>query len=146
MASIRFYRCVNCNASPASILVAAMPSDFDHERLHYLRQAVKLGSIRGAAERLNVNPSTVSRQIALLEKQVSTTLLERYGRGVRATEAGQLLVDYAGIQDSARKDTLAKLADLKTLKRATSSLSPARAISAICSAGRFRNFAGDFPI
>ena len=94
-----------------------MPSDFDHERLHYLRQAVKLGSIRGAAERLNVNPSTVSRQIALLEKQVSTTLLERYGRGVRATEAGQLLVEYAGIQDSARKDTLAKLADLKTLKR-----------------------------
>ena len=94
-----------------------MPSDFDQERLHYLRQAVRLGSIRSAAERLNVNPSTVSRQIALLEKQVSTTLLERYGRGVRATEAGQLLVEYAGIQDSARKDTLAKLADLKTLKR-----------------------------
>lgn len=94
-----------------------MPSDFDHERLRYLRQAVKFGSIRGAAEQLNVNPSTVSRQIALLETQVATTLLERFGRGVRATEAGQLLVEYARIQDSAREDTLAKLGDLKTLKR-----------------------------
>ena len=80
MAKSGFYRCINRNASPSTILIVAMPSDFDQERLHYLRQAVRLGSIRGAAERLNVNPSTVSRQIALLEKQVSTTLLERYGR------------------------------------------------------------------
>lgn len=93
-----------------------MAPDFDHERLHYLREAVRLGSNRRAAERLNVNPSTVSRQIALLEKEVSSTLLERFGRGVRATEAGQLLVEYARIQNSAREDTLAKLADLKTLK------------------------------
>ena len=94
-----------------------MPPDLDHQRLHCLREAVRFGSIRGAAERLNVNPSTVSRQIALLEKELSTALLERFGRGVRATEAGQLLVEYAHIQDSTRKDTLAKLADLKALKR-----------------------------
>jgi DNA-binding transcriptional LysR family regulator len=93
-----------------------MVSDFDHERLQYLREAVRLGSIRGAAERLKVNPSTVSRQVALLEKQVASNLLERFGRGVRATEAGQLLVEYARLQHSAREDTLAKLAGLKTLK------------------------------
>ena len=93
-----------------------MAAVFDHERLHYLREAVRLGSIRGAAERLNVNPSTVSRQIALLEREVASPLLERFGRGVRATEAGQLLVEYARIQNSAREDTLAKLADLKSLK------------------------------
>jgi DNA-binding transcriptional LysR family regulator len=77
-----------------------MASDFDHERLHYLREAVRLGSIRGAAERLNVNASTVSRQIALLEKQVSSTLLERFGRGVRATQAGQLLVHKSALSTS----------------------------------------------
>jgi DNA-binding transcriptional LysR family regulator len=93
-----------------------MVSDFDHEGLQYLREAVRLGSIRRAAERMNVNPSTVSRQVALLEKQVSSTLLERFGRGVRATEAGQLLVEYARLQLTAREDTLAKLAGLKTLK------------------------------
>jgi DNA-binding transcriptional LysR family regulator len=93
-----------------------MASEFDHERLHYLREAVSLGSIRGAAERLNVNPSTVSRQIAMLERQVASPLLERLGRGVRATEAGQLLVEYARLQTSARDDTLAKLAELKALK------------------------------
>jgi DNA-binding transcriptional LysR family regulator len=107
-----FYRCALCNG----YWEPPMGSDFDHERLHYLREAVRLGSIRGAAERLNVNPSTVSRQIALLEHEVSSTLLERFGKGVRATEAGQLLVEYARIQNSAREDTLAKLADLKTLK------------------------------
>jgi DNA-binding transcriptional LysR family regulator len=91
-------------------------SDFDQERLHYLHEAVRLGSIRRAAELLNVNPSTVSRQIALLERQVSSPLLERFGRGVRATEAGQLLVEYARHQRSARDDTLARLAELKTLR------------------------------
>src|SRR3569832_2158143 len=98
MALSRFYRCVIGNRRFARNC-RPMPSDFDHERLRYLRQAVKFGSIRGAAERLNVNASTVSRQIALLEKQVSTMLLERFGRGVRATEAGLLLAEYARIQD-----------------------------------------------
>jgi DNA-binding transcriptional LysR family regulator len=111
MAVTRLYRCEFRNSPEA-----AMAADFDHERLHYLREAIRLGSIRGAADRLNVNPSTVSRQIALLEKEVASTLLERFGKGVRATEAGQLLVEYARIQSSAREDTLAKLADLKTLK------------------------------
>lgn len=93
-----------------------MASDFDHEHLSCLSEAVRLGSVRRAAERLNVNASTVSRQIALLERQVSAPLLERFGRGVRATEAGQLLVEYARQRSSARDDTLARLAELKTLK------------------------------
>ncbi len=122
-----------------------MASDFDHERLLYLREAVRLGSIRAAAERLNVNPSTVSRQIALLEKQVSSTLLERFGRGVRATEAGQLLVEYARIQNSAREDTLARLADLKTLKRGHIELSTGEGYIGDLLGGPLQEFCERFP-
>ena len=56
--------------------------------------ACEEGTIRGAAERLGIEPSTVSRQISALEHSLSMTLAERGRRGVQPTEAGRLLVDF----------------------------------------------------
>jgi DNA-binding transcriptional LysR family regulator len=56
---------------------------------------VRLGSIRAAAEALNVAPSAVSRQIAELEANCNSLLLERLPRGVVPTEAGQLVAEHA---------------------------------------------------
>jgi len=66
----------------------------DDRRIRYLYEAVQAGSIRAGADRLNMNPSVVSRQIAQLEAELVITLLERHGRGVKPTEAGAVLVDY----------------------------------------------------
>jgi len=55
--------------------------------------AVQAGTVRGAAEVLGVEPSTVSRAIAGLERQLATTLIERGRRGVQLTEAGALMQD-----------------------------------------------------
>jgi DNA-binding transcriptional LysR family regulator len=63
-------------------------------RLRYLFEAVRLGGIRVAADSLNVAPSVVSRQIALLEKAVRMPLLETNRRGAKPTEAGEVLVTY----------------------------------------------------
>lgn len=55
----------------------------------------KSGSIRKAAELLDVAPSSVSRKVALLEQQMGTTLLERTSNGVSLTHAGAMVAEYA---------------------------------------------------
>lgn len=56
--------------------------------------AIAAGTIRSAAERLGLEPSTVSRNISALEIATSTALLERGRNGVRPTEAGVLLFEH----------------------------------------------------
>lgn len=59
--------------------------------LRYFYQVARLGSIRRASEQLNVAASAISRQIGLLEHEVGQPLLERLPRGVRLTEAGEIM-------------------------------------------------------
>lgn len=63
-------------------------------RILYFFEAVRLGSVRAAADSLNVAPSAVSRHIAQLEQELSAPLMERHRRGVRPTEAGERVLDY----------------------------------------------------
>lgn len=55
----------------------------------------RLGSVSGAADELHLTQPAVSIQIAALEESARTPLLERTGRGVRLTRAGELLDGYA---------------------------------------------------
>ncbi|WP_454337731.1 LysR family transcriptional regulator [Streptomyces glaucescens] len=63
--------------------------------MQVLRAVVGTGSVTAAAARLGYTPSAVSQQIAALEKEAGTELLERVGRGVRPTAAGVLLTEHA---------------------------------------------------
>jgi DNA-binding transcriptional LysR family regulator len=83
----------------------------------YLFEAVRLGSIRAAADVLNVNASVISRQIASLEEAIGVALIERLGRGIRATEAGELLVQRQRQWIADQDDTIAKLREIQGLKR-----------------------------
>lgn len=59
-------------------------------------QAVaRLGSVSLAADELHLSQSAVSIQIASLEVAARAPLVVRTGRGVRLTEAGELLLTYA---------------------------------------------------
>ena len=60
----------------------------------YFHEAAKLGSIRRASEALNVSPSSVSRQILVLERMFGTSLFERSASGVGLTHAGKLVDDF----------------------------------------------------
>ena len=53
------------------------------------------GSIRRAAERLNIAPSAISRKIAGIEARLGVALLDRSAQGVRLTDAGELLREHA---------------------------------------------------
>ncbi|MEU1630019.1 LysR family transcriptional regulator [Streptomyces sp. NPDC020096] len=68
----------------------------DLGRLRALHAVHTHGSVGAAATALGYTPSAVSQQIAKLERETRTTLLERQGRGVALTDAAQLLVTTAG--------------------------------------------------
>jgi len=61
-------------------------------RLRMLREVASRGTLAAAAEALFMTPSAVSQQMAVLERETGSQLLERHGRGVRLTEAGTQLV------------------------------------------------------
>ena len=73
------------------------------ERLDYFLSAVRCGSFTRAAQECGVVPSTISQQIASLEKEVGFSLFARKGRGVVLTRQGELFYQKAqGLQTEYR--------------------------------------------
>src|SRR5213596_2516765 len=64
----------------------------DVRRMRVLREVAVRGSFSAAAEALSFTQSAVSQQIAALEREAGTILVQRNARGVRLTEAGAALV------------------------------------------------------
>jgi DNA-binding transcriptional LysR family regulator len=76
----------------------------DVKRLRVLREVAAHGSFSAAAEALAYTQSAVSQQIAALEREAGTVLVDRNARGVKLTDAGEALVRHADA-------ILARLAD-----------------------------------
>lgn len=91
-------------------------SGFSMGHLRYLHEAVRLSGIRAAADFLNVAPSAVSRQIALLEKAARTPLLETNRRGAKPTDAGLILLDYYREHLSREEALMSKLGGILGLQ------------------------------
>lgn len=64
-------------------------------RLQLLVAVREYGTVTGAAEALHRTPSGVSKQLKELAHELDVDLLERHGRRVRLTPAGQRLVTHA---------------------------------------------------
>lgn len=67
--------------------------NLDH--LDTFRLVISRGSFSGAADALGLSQPAVSLQIRQLEQSLQTRLIERTGRGVRATAAGQALLEHS---------------------------------------------------
>ena len=63
--------------------------------LIYVDAVARHGSIRKAADALNVASSALNRQILDLEQDLGSALFERLPRGVRLTAAGEIFLAYA---------------------------------------------------
>lgn len=64
-------------------------------QLHYLVAVVDAGSFSAAADQIHVAQPALSRQIAMLEEQLSLRLLNRSRKGVTLTEGGIRLYNMA---------------------------------------------------
>ncbi len=94
----------------------------DPKHIAAFSAAAHYGSLRGAAEALTLEPSTVSRSISALEKHLGAQLLERRSKGVQLTEAGHLLLGFLRRQ-SAELDLLQSQFDaLRDMQRGTIAL------------------------
>ena len=67
--------------------------DISLGRIRSFLAVAEHGSIRRAATALDIQNSTISRQIRIMEERVGVSLFERHGSGVRPTVAGQRLVE-----------------------------------------------------
>ena len=88
---------------------SSMDDRLDARRARYFMQVLESGSVRGAAEILGMDPSAVSRAIGVLERECGSRLLERRGRGVRATDAGELLASFLRRQHTHKQHLFAQL-------------------------------------
>jgi DNA-binding transcriptional LysR family regulator len=84
-------------------------------RLQLLREISRRGSIKAAAEAMQITPSAVSQQLAILEREAGVELLEKSGRRVRLTDAGLRLVRHA---DTITGAIVAAEADLASMQSA----------------------------
>src|SRR3569833_1602636 len=67
----------------------------DVRRMRVLREVAMRGSFSATNKTLSFTQSAVSQQIAALEREAGTVLVQRNARGVRLTEAGEALVRHA---------------------------------------------------
>lgn len=113
----------------------------DARRLRVLHEVGRRGSFSAAADALGYTQPAISRQIALLEQETGTTLLERHPGGARLTDAGELLVRHAeGILARLKdaEDELGELLGLQSGRLRMSTITSAAATIMPLAIGEFR--------
>src|SRR5690349_19631342 len=108
-------------------------------------ETVRAGSIRKASEALGVAPSSVSRHIAILERQIGTALFERRADGVELTHAGTLVAEFIGKllidYDSLRSD----LDDIRGIRRRLVKIASVESIAASAPMSAVHKFHSLYP-
>ena len=85
--------------------------------LRYFVAVGRLGSIRKAADELNVSASAIDRQILNVEADLGLPLFERLPTGLRLTAAGEIMMDAGTTWQKHMIHVRAQIADLRGLKR-----------------------------
>lgn len=114
-------------------------------RIVYFYEAVRHGTIRAAADALNVAPSAVSRQIGLLETELDAILIERHARGVKPTEAGAQVLEYFREQLAHKDDLLSRLQELRGLRTGHVSVILGEGFVSDVLAGPMQTFCKQYP-
>ncbi|MHB1592043.1 MAG: LysR family transcriptional regulator [Sulfuricella sp.] len=68
----------------------------NYKHLHYFWAVARAGDVTRASERLHLTPQTISGQLSLFEEVLGVALFNRGGRQFELTEAGRMVLSYAG--------------------------------------------------
>lgn len=93
-----------------------MAAPLDVTSLRIIRAIADAGTITGAAAAIGYSQPAVSQHVRRLERRLGTALLERSGRGVRLTEAGQVIARHGAVVGAALEAASAEVAALAGLQ------------------------------
>ncbi|WP_340119214.1 LysR family transcriptional regulator [Pelagibius sp. 7325] len=85
--------------------------------LRYIDAVAKAGSIRKAAETLNITSTALNRRILAMEEELGVPIFERFARGVRLSAAGEVLIHHIRSQLSDIERVKSQIADLSGARR-----------------------------
>jgi DNA-binding transcriptional LysR family regulator len=91
--------------------------DFDLRQLEVFRKVVDLKSFSKAADAVFLAQASVSERISTLENMVGTRLLDRMGREVVPTKAGELLYKHAVLLLEMKRTAALEMADFLGIRR-----------------------------
>jgi DNA-binding transcriptional LysR family regulator len=89
-----------------------------HMRIwRYIDEVTRVGSVRRAAERLNMTPSALLRRIQDVEHDLGAVIFERSAAGMKLTAAGELLVSWIRSQHADLRRVYSQIEELNGLQR-----------------------------
>src|SRR5713101_6021151 len=116
--------------------------------LHAARSLVllaDLGSLAKTAETLRLSPPAVHKQLKLLEAELGVRLYEKIGRGLRLTQAAELLLPYCRHLLADHDTALSALEEWKGSTRGTLRIGAGPATSVHLLPGLLRIYGRAFP-
>ncbi|PPD14638.1 MAG: LysR family transcriptional regulator [Methylobacterium sp.] len=97
--------------------------------LRYIDVVARSGSIRSAAEKLNLTASALNRRIQDFEEELGTPIFERLPRGVRLNAAGELVIRHFRAQLAELSRVRSQVEDLSGFRRGTVAIACSQALA-----------------
>ena len=114
--------------------------------LNYINEVARTGSIRRAAEQLNLTPSALNRRIQDVEAELGTAIFERLPRGVRLNAAGELLIRHIRNQIADMGRVRSQIEDLSGFRRGTIAIASSQALAYDFLPSMIASYRAEFPL
>jgi DNA-binding transcriptional LysR family regulator len=112
----------------------------------YVDEVARAGSLRQAAERLNITASALQRRIQDVEEDLGTALFERLPTGMRLTAAGEAFIRWVRSQASDLERVRSQIEDLSGLRRGVVRIACSQALAAFLLPQEIAAFATAHPL
>ncbi|WP_207461237.1 LysR family transcriptional regulator [Azospirillum sp. SYSU D00513] len=118
-----------------------------HMRIwRYVDEAARLGSLRKAAEQLNITPSALQRRIQDVEEDLGAEIFERSAQGIRLTAAGESFIRWVRAQSADLDRVRSQIEDLSGLRRGRVRIACSQALVGSFLADEISTFRERFPL
>ncbi len=118
-----------------------------HMRIwRYVDEAARFGSLRKAAEHLNITPSALQRRIQDIEEDLGAAIFERSAQGIRLTAAGESFIRWVRAQAADLERVRSQIEDLSGMRRGHVRIACSQALVSSFLAEEISKFRSRFPL
>ncbi|MEJ8472517.1 LysR family transcriptional regulator [Roseibium algae] len=115
------------------------------QTLSLIKAVTQAGSIRKAAEDMNITSSALNRRIQNFEEEFGAPIFERLPRGVRLNPAGELLIQHIRTQLADLERVRSQVLDLSGLRRGHVSIACSQALQPYFMPAQIADYRGEHP-